>query len=649
MEKGCRLGYISFPRVISFSIGIGNEVFMRGLMMLLVVGVLTWSLAADETGKKTPIPDQAAQAKALALVLDIFKDDLQAAQEPEAKVKLAVNLLQQGKESRDDAANRFVLYREACKLASLAGDANLTLLAIDETARDFDVNPLELKAAGLTVVAENVTTKEGGKALVDLVLPLISEALDADNYQAAFSLGKVAEMAARKSKSLTLVSAIKKRNEEVEAVHKGFARLEGFLDRLKKDPKDAEANLELGKYYAFLKGRWEKALPLLAMGNDEPLKSISSRDLSRPKEGKDQLALADGWWELAADEKDPIQLQLKRRAMYWYEQALTNLSGLNRTKALKRIDWVSSKLSGSNTPDGPSGPVGELKKFEGHTDEVKGVALSADGRYAVSGGVDMTVRVWDLAGGKEEKLLRGHTKQIWAVAFHPNNRQVFSVSWDATARMWDIKSGNEAHRYNHRLDVNGLAVQRDGNTFLTGSDDHNVYLWSTSASEELRKFIGHTGFVYCVAFAPDGRHIASGSVDKTVRVFDISTGNQVKLFEGSQNAVTNVAFTPDGRHVLSSGDSAIHMWELASGKETRKFEGHAGVVGAMALSPDGRRMLTGGDDKTIRLWDVASGKELHKFTGHTDTVTCVGFSSDGRRGISGSLDRTVRLWGLPSR
>src|SRR4029077_14885969 len=121
---------------------------------------------------------------------------------------------------------------------------------------------------------------------------------------------------------------------------------------------------------------------------------------------------------------DPAQLQLQRRATHWYEQALTGIAGLSRTKALRRIDTVSARLAGSTVSEGPAGPVGELKKFEGHTDEVKSVALSHDGRYAVSGSHDQTVRIWDLASGKEERVLRGHTKQVWGVAFLPNNRQV---------------------------------------------------------------------------------------------------------------------------------------------------------------------------------------------------------------------------------
>ena len=60
---------------------------MRGTLMLLCGGLFAVSLSAGDGAKKLPIPDKAAQAKALALVLDIFKEDMEAAREPEAKAK----------------------------------------------------------------------------------------------------------------------------------------------------------------------------------------------------------------------------------------------------------------------------------------------------------------------------------------------------------------------------------------------------------------------------------------------------------------------------------------------------------------------------------------------------------------------------------
>jgi WD domain, G-beta repeat len=614
----------------------------------LVVGL---SSAAQGTGK-TPIPDKAAQAKAHKLLLDIFEDDLKKADSNDAKSKLAAYLFQQGKETKDDAAVRYVCYRTASELAAKAADVNLALVIVDELSRVYDVDPLLIKADVLGQAVSAATEKETGAQLVEAIRPLLTEAVDLDHYKAAHQLGESAIAAAKKAKSPSLVLEMQKRVEEIKGIEKSFAKVQGCLDRLEKNPKATEELLEVGMYFAYKKKNWERALPYLAR-TDTELGMFAKLDLADPKDVKGQLAIADNWWEFASAQKDPAKLSIQMRAVFWYEKAMPMLTGLNRTKAQKRIDLVQEQLTGTIAEPQPlAGPVGEFRKFNGHTEEIKSVALSHDGRYAASGSRDQTVRVYDLSAKetKETHLIRGHTKEVWAVAFHPNHRQLFSASWDATVRLWDFKTGNEIKRWTHPKDVNGLALSRDLGTMLTGCDDEKARLWNVSTGDEIRAFTGHTNYVYAVAFAPDGRHIATGSVDKTVRVYELSTGKLVKSFDGHNEAVTNVAFPADSRHVLSSGDSVIHIWEVASGKELpRRFEGHSGRIPAMAISPDGRRLLTGGDDKTVKLWEVATGKMLHSFTGHADTVTCVAFSPDGRRAVSGSYDKTVRVWNLPTR
>lgn len=610
-------------------------------------------MPASQGTKKTPVPDQPALDRAMKLLIDIFADDLKKATNNDAKAKLAAYLFQQGKEAKEDAAVRFVCYREASELAARGSDANLALTIVEELGRSFDIDELAWKARVLEMAVASAGDKEGSLELVELIRPILGEAVDLDHYPAAHQLGQAAINAAKKAKSPSLVLELQKRADELKEIEKGFAKQRGYLDRIDKNPGDAEAHFELAKYFAFQKKRWEKALPHFAKCGDKAIEALAVKDLAQPESAKEQLALADAWWALADAKKDAGKAALRARAGFWYEKAMPGLAGLSRTKAQKRIELVQDQPTPAVAGPLPAlGPVGEFRKFEGHNEEIKGVALSHDGRHAASGSRDKTLRVYDLNSkdGKDAQVIRGHTGEVWAVAFHPNGRSLFSVSWDATARLWDLKNGNEIKSWKHPKDVNGLALSRDAGTMLTGCDDQNVRLWNVATGEEIRTYTGHNNYVYAVAFAPDGKHIASGGVDKTVRVFELDTGRLIKTFDGQLEAVTYVAFTSDSRQVLSAGDAAIHVWDLASGRELpRRFEGHSGRIPAMAISPDGRRLLTGGDDRTVRLWDVATGKILHTFPGHADTVLCVAFSPDGRRAISGGYDKTVRVWTLPPR
>jgi len=65
-------------------------------------------------------------------------------------------------------------------------------------------------------------------------------------------------------------------------------------------------------------------------------------------------------------------------------------------------------------------------------------AVTPDGKQIVSGSVDDTVRVWDLASGQLVRTLTGHTNIVEAVAVTPDGKQIVSGSADHTVRVWNL-------------------------------------------------------------------------------------------------------------------------------------------------------------------------------------------------------------------
>ena len=95
------------------------------------------------------------------------------------------------------------------------------------------------------------------------------------------------------------------------------------------------------------------------------------------------------------------------------------------------------------------------------------LSVSADGRRAVSGGRDGTVRVWDLGSGARLRTLTGHDGQVYAVAVSADGRRAVSGSEDGTVRVWDLADDREQARWIADADVLAVAF----NTAVTVAGD----------------------------------------------------------------------------------------------------------------------------------------------------------------------------------
>jgi len=71
------------------------------------------------------------------------------------------------------------------------------------------------------------------------------------------------------------------------------------------------------------------------------------------------------------------------------------------------------------------------------------VAFSPDGRLALSGSGDNTLKLWKVKSGREIRTFQGHSYGVNAVAFPPDGRLALSGSGDGSSRLWNIQTGDE--------------------------------------------------------------------------------------------------------------------------------------------------------------------------------------------------------------
>ena len=118
--------------------------------------------------------------------------------------------------------------------------------------------------------------------------------------------------------------------------------------------------------------------------------------------------------------------------------------------------------------------------LRGHRGRVLDGSLSFDGRLAVTGGVDATVRVWDARSGEELRKLIGHRASVNRVVFGRRANIVGSASADGTGRIWS-GSGAPVVLAGHGGAVNSIALDQGFTRALTAGNDGTARLWRIPA------------------------------------------------------------------------------------------------------------------------------------------------------------------------
>jgi WD40 repeat protein/serine/threonine protein kinase len=278
--------------------------------------------------------------------------------------------------------------------------------------------------------------------------------------------------------------------------------------------------------------------------------------------------------------------------------------------------------------------------LKGHSGSVRAGAFFSNGKFALSGSEDCTLRLWDIDKNecinifKDKKL-----SEVYFLALSPDNQFALARCKTGVA-LWNITSGTMLNLFKCKEGY-GLAFSPDGSTALLAASKDSSQLWSIETGEIVQNIgsgcSAEVGFtpdgrfvIFNAKLSSDGRHalsesgtpslwdISTGlcirefqdsiasvtSCGHPLRLWDVSTGQCIRYFDGHELGLINTAFLPDGRYVVSAcGDAQIKLCDCSTGNCIRTFDQLAWVF-TVAFSPDGRYLLSGGSDHLLRIWEI---------------------------------------------
>ena len=337
---------------------------------------------------------------------------------------------------------------------------------------------------------------------------------------------------------------------------------------------------------------------------------------------------------------------------------------------------------GDPLPDGAIARMGTVRWH--HHDNISRIALSPDGKMAVTAGGDRAIwvlRLWDLETGKQIRQWIGYG----GVAFSPDGKTIASGETNPApaVRIRETASGNEIVALRgFKKAVGGVIYSPDGKNLATQADENSTFLWDPATGTLRHQLLGK----YPV-FSPDGTEIATTDQDSRsasgIYFWDVKTGKQRHFLKKAYTWWPGSMISVDGKNIVTGQPGGPVFWfDRATGKEIRQMEGDL-----LASSPKGdmlaiqdkkglhlcnvfegknqlsipRRVVWASnavfsldgktlavvDGTTIRQFDTETGKELRAVPGHSWAIPFVAFSPDTKQLVTAG-DFTMRFWDVPT-
>ncbi|KAI1381028.1 WD40 repeat-like protein [Hypoxylon crocopeplum] len=345
---------------------------------------------------------------------------------------------------------------------------------------------------------------------------------------------------------------------------------------------------------------------------------------------------------------------------------------------------------GAVTPDASS-------TLWAHQAGVNALALERfDGRILVSGGLDASIKLWDLEQcanpskaytytpvAKIPRSNQTHKFGITHLSFYPFDSAAFlSTSYDQTLKVWATERASLSASFSLGYKIYTHATSSIASHLLVacGTQHPAVRLVDLRSGSNVQNLASHKGAILATSWSPRHEHVlATGSVDGTVKIWDIrraggvigmldhedslglyhngllDTNGKVRVRASAKahsTPVNGLTWTDDGAYIVSAGhDRRIRVWDAATGRNTLASFGPsirnsqlASVTmftSPVGLTAPGKELLFWPNDTEILVFDLHNGHVVTKLRGTGPAVAGIRSAGGAQRSIKNRIASIV--------
>jgi WD40 repeat protein len=253
----------------------------------------------------------------------------------------------------------------------------------------------------------------------------------------------------------------------------------------------------------------------------------------------------------------------------------------------------------------------KLQEFVAHSTQVNCLSIGPKSNQVfATGGEDTKINVWRVGNTNNIWTLAHNKAPIESLCFDPEENCLVSGAMNGSLKVFDLAEGKLArHLGGHPTSITSLQYHPYGELVVSGSTDCNMKVWDIRNKLCIQTYTGHSKEITCVRFSPDGKWVASSSRDGQIFFFDLLAGKLVNSIKIAPTYITNFEFNP-AEFSMAAITSARNckVWDLDTMECTHSTPSESTYVRSIAFSSVGSSLFTAARD--LKIWSLDGSLRL---------------------------------------